>query len=321
MPDGALKATERQFISLLDSASNGISIRLSLYALPNVPRGEQGARHIREFYSSAENLLDTHLDGLIVTGREPLTPNLSDEPYWGSFTTILEWAKDNTHSTVWSCLAAHAAVLHMDGIARIRSKSKHCGVFECSQELEHPLTKGAPARFNLPHSRWNGVPETALTSRGYSVLTRSADAGVDTFVKHLNSLFVFFQGHPEYEPNTILLEYRRDVGRYLRKETETYPLLPENYFDGDTVSALTALREEAELNPREELLAQVAGILGKIEIENTWHATAACMYRNWLNYICAKKQLRLNGGKFMLESRGLDPRGLEPRGVDSLTPA
>jgi homoserine O-succinyltransferase len=38
MPDGALEATERQFISLLDSASDGIQIRLLLYALPGVPR-------------------------------------------------------------------------------------------------------------------------------------------------------------------------------------------------------------------------------------------------------------------------------------------
>jgi len=40
MPDGALEATERQFLSLLNSASDGMSIRLSLYSLPDVPRNE-----------------------------------------------------------------------------------------------------------------------------------------------------------------------------------------------------------------------------------------------------------------------------------------
>jgi homoserine O-succinyltransferase len=306
MSDGALDATERQFISLLNSASDDISIRLSLYSLTGVPRNELGARHIQNFYSSVENLWGTHLDGLIVTGREPLTPNLSDEPYWESFTRVLEWARDNTHSTVWSCLAAHAAILHMDGIGRIKSKDKHCGIFECEQLSDHPLTIGAPSSFALPHSRWNGVPENLLTSCGYSVLTRAADAGVDTFVKHLQSLFVFFQGHPEYESNTLLLEYRRDVGRYLRRETDTYPLLPRNYFDHDTMNALTALREEAIFRPREELLTEVSAALGKIKIESTWQATATCIYRNWLEYICAQKELQLERSKFIMGAHDCD---------------
>ena len=50
MPDEALKATERQFISLLDSASQGMQIRLSLYTLPGVPRegAEQSPEHVFE---------------------------------------------------------------------------------------------------------------------------------------------------------------------------------------------------------------------------------------------------------------------------------
>jgi homoserine O-succinyltransferase len=51
----------------------------------------------------------------------------------------------------------------------------------------------------MPHSRWNEIPEEALLACGYRVLTRSEDAGVDAFVKQRNSLFVFFQGHPEYD--------------------------------------------------------------------------------------------------------------------------
>jgi homoserine O-succinyltransferase len=293
MPDGALDATERQFISLLDSASEGIQIQLSFHALPGIPRNELGAFHVKNFYSSVENLWDKSLDGLIVTGREPLTPNLKDEPYWQSFTEVLEWAKENTYSTVWSCLAAHAALLHMDGIDRIRSNDKYCGVFVCARQSDHPLTTDAPSSFRLPHSRWNGIPEDALTSRGYNVLTRSADVGVDTFVKQQKSLFVFFQGHPEYECNTLLLEYRRDVGRYLRGEANTYPLMPRDYFNDGTVIALTALQNQAMSSRREDLLALVSTALEDSGIENTWHSTAACIYRNWLKHICMQKQLRL----------------------------
>lgn len=306
MPDGALEATERQYLSLLASASNGMLIRLSLYSLPDVPRNESGARHVRTFYTSAESLQNANLDGLIVTGREPLTPSLADEPYWKSFTRVVEWARNNTYSTVWSCLAAHAALLHIDGIGRIKSDDKHFGVFECARVSDHPLTADVPSRFKLPHSRWNGIPENALTRCGYSLLTRAADAGVDTFVKQYKSLFVFFQGHPEYESNTLLLEYRRDVLRYLRKETNAYPLMPSRYFDQATAIALTALQNEAMFCPSEKLLAEVSTRLASIRIENTWHSTAACIYRNWLEYICAQKQPQMKDSKVSAEAQGLD---------------
>ena len=61
---------------------------------------------------------DTRLDGLIVTGTEPKSKNLDDEPYWAALPQVIDWAREHTHSTIWSCLAAHAAVLHTDGIER-----------------------------------------------------------------------------------------------------------------------------------------------------------------------------------------------------------
>src|SRR5207253_785601 len=140
------------------------------------------------------------------------------------------------------------------GIVRRQLDGKRFGVFECARVSDHPLTASTPPRLQMPHSRWNEVPEEALIACGYRVLTRSAGAGVDLFVKQRRSLFVFFQGHPEYEPVTLLLEYRRDIGRFLRRERETYPTMPEGYFDDDTVGALTRLRERALSDRREELL-------------------------------------------------------------------
>src|SRR5262249_8678560 len=153
-------------------------------------------------YSDLDDLWGSQLDGLIVTGTEPRTARLTDEPYWASLARLIEWADARTHSTVWSCLAAHAAVLHLDGIRRRRLDSKCFGVFECSRVFAHPLTAALPLRLRMPHSRWNDVPEDALRACGYRVLTRS-NAGVDAFLKKRRSLFVFFQGHPEYEANTL----------------------------------------------------------------------------------------------------------------------
>ena len=293
MSDGALEATERQFASLLESASNDFSIRLLLYSLPGIQRSEATTNHIARHYLNLTQLLETQLDGLIVTGREPLTANLADEPYWDSFTRVLEWAHSNTSSTIWSCLAAHAAVLSLDGIDRVKSDRKHSGIFECARVVDHPIIAGAPSHFRLPHSRWNGVPEEDLARNGYSVLTRAAGAGVDTFLKHNASLFVFFQGHPEYEPHTLLLEYRRDVARYLRGETASYPSIPCGYFDRDTTDSLTDLAREARLFPREELSVEVASVLDGAAVADSWRSTAACIYRNWLNYLCGQKRRRL----------------------------
>jgi len=292
MPDAALQATERQFVALLGAAAGDMVVRLTPYALPGVPRTDWGLQYVRRFYAAIDDLWDTPVDGLIVTGTEPRSPNLADEPYWSSLTRLLEWAEHNTHSAVWSCLATHAAILHLDGIGRRPLDQKRFGIFDCERVADHPLTAGAPARVPMPHSRWNEIPEDALTSCGYRVLTRSDDAGVDAFVKHRQSLFVFFQGHPEYEAQTLMLEYRRDIKRFLLKERETYPGMPRGYFDEATVEALTALRERALVDRREEVLADFPTALAAGTVTNTWRASATGIYRNWLSYLSAQKEAR-----------------------------
>jgi homoserine O-succinyltransferase/O-acetyltransferase len=128
--------------------------------------------------------------------------------------------------------------------------------------------------------------------RHTSVLTRAEDAGVDTIVKQRNSLFVFFQGHPEYEADTLLLEYRRDVKRYLRGETNTYPSMPRNYFDQDMTDALAALGKKALVDRSQQLLTDVEAALDGKRGSQTWAQTAARMYANWLRYLHEQKQGR-----------------------------
>src|SRR5205823_1752314 len=131
MPDAALQATERQFVALLGAAAGDMVVRLTPYALPDVPRTDWGHQYVRRFYAVIDDLWDTRVDGLIVTGTEPRSPNLPDEPYWGGLTRLLEWAEHNTHSAVWSCLATHAAILHLDGIGRRPLDEKRFGIFDC----------------------------------------------------------------------------------------------------------------------------------------------------------------------------------------------
>jgi len=293
MPDGALEATERQFFTLLDVAAGDHFVKLSLLALNDVPRTASGRQHISRFYTTIDNVWDRNLDGLIVTGTEPCTSSLTQEPYWGTLKKVVEWAEHNTHSTVWSCLAAHAALLHTDGIERRRLSSKRFGIFECTRSSDHHLTVGLPSAFEMPHSRWNDISEKDLRDCGYTLLSRAIDAGVDAFFKQKKSLFVFFQGHPEYEQDTLLLEYRRDVRRYLTGKRDTYPQIPQCYFDPDTGHALSLLGERARTQASDHLLADILSSLVGRGIANTWRPVAVGVYRNWLSYLSVVKEQSL----------------------------
>jgi len=293
MADAALEATERQFSTLLNAASDGYSVRLLFFTLPGISRSEAGARRIQSQYSSTELLPDANLDGLIVTGREPLSANLADEPYWQSFARVVDWARENAVPTIWSCLAAHAAVQYMDGILRVRNSKKQCGLLECVRISDHALMEGAPRRFRIPHSRWNGLPENELVDCGYNVLTRTANAGVDAFCKYDDGVFLFFQGHPEYEAATLLLEYRRDVGRYLRRESANYPSIPRGCFNRKTTTVLAAFRRRALSDRSENAFQELSEMLGQVNMAHSWSATASLLYRNWLDLLSARKEKNL----------------------------
>ncbi len=167
MPDAALEATERQFTDLLRAATPNTVVLLKLFAIPEVPRGQAVRTAMAERYRDIAELWQTPLDGLIVTGTEPRATNLKDEPYWETLSTIVDWAKDHTASAIWSCLAAHAAVLHSDGIERRALKQKRFGVFDCRLVADHPMTEHFPQPLWVPHSRYNDLPEAALASCGY----------------------------------------------------------------------------------------------------------------------------------------------------------
>ncbi|MGD0568401.1 MAG: homoserine O-succinyltransferase [Candidatus Sulfotelmatobacter sp.] len=290
MPDAALEDTELQFFDLLDIASGDAVVRLKLYSLTGIPRTDRGYQHLNGFYFGLDELWNSPVDGIIVTGTEPRQPSLKDEPYWSSLTNVLDWAERNTISAVLSCLAAHASVLYSDGINRCPLPDKQFGVFDSARACDHPLTSRIAGRIRFPHSRWNEVRANELASCGYTVLTESAEAGVDLFVKKKKkSLFVHFQGHPEYGALTLLKEYRRDIKRFLGRERESFPTMPAGYFDPAATKLLKDFQEAGLSNRREETLTlfpEAALVQG---LQNTWRPAATTVYRNWLEYVTSKK--------------------------------
>jgi len=294
MPDAACAATERQFLNLLRVASNDVVVLLKLFSIAAVPRSEATRLDLAGRYRDLAELWNAPLDGLIVTGTEPVAADLKDEPYWNALCDLVDWTCTNTISAVWSCLAAHAGVLYADGIVRERLAGKLSGVFDCEAAGSHPLLAGPAPLVRVPHSRLNDVPEAGLLANGYRVLTRSAAAGVDAFVKEQagGSLFVFFQGHPEYDVDSLLREYRRDVGRFLRGERSTYPEAPRNYFSGAATFLADDFRTRATGDRRGDLVGDFPMQRLAAGIENTWHTGAVGVYRNWIKYLKDQKRNR-----------------------------
>ena len=293
MPDAALEATERQFLSLLACGGAGIDVRVHFFTLADVPRGERAERHLALCYDDLDALLKSHLDAVIITGNEPRAARLSDEPYWHSLTRLFEWAEENTLSALFSCLSAHATVLHFDGIERIRHGRKCSGLFDHVVDNDHPLTTGLAGPWPVAHSRWNGLPEAALRAAGYRILSRSEAVGVNLFVRQRSSLFVLFQGHPEYEPDSLLKEYRRDVGRFLAGEQADYPEIPEGCLTPAATHALLRFRERALTRPAADLAAAFPVTIPLQQARpRRARSGATAVFANWLQAIAQAKQRR-----------------------------
>jgi homoserine O-succinyltransferase len=96
---------------------------------------------------------------------------------------------------------------------------------------------------------------------------------------------VFFQGHPEYEDTSLLKEYRRDVGRFLRGQQPHYPTLPQGYFAPESAGVLEDFRQQALAAPSPDLLQSFPSAALAASVQNTWHAAAVTIYENWLSHI------------------------------------
>ena len=140
MPKAARRATERQYLRLLGAVSEGFLLRIKFYAF-DIPREPREAFYNVDYHEMSE-LWDSPHDALIMTGTEPKALDLTEEPYWPILTQTVDWCQDNVASAIYSCLAAHAAVLHLDGIKRRALKAKRFGIFSCRASAKHPLLDG-----------------------------------------------------------------------------------------------------------------------------------------------------------------------------------
>ncbi len=283
MADQALASTERQFATLLESACGSRPIELHLSSLPEIPRAPATRARMQGTYWPIDELLALHPDTLIVTGMEPGAGSLREEAYWDRFAALVDWAEAHTATSIWSCLAAHAVAEHLHGIRRRRLSRKCFGVFEHTPQRSHALLEGVPLPLRMPHSRWNELPIPALVSAGFEVLSAAPECGADLFVHSARSLLVCFQGHPEYESTTLLKEYRRDVGRYLRGEQVEYPERPVGYFDPLQSAQLAGFETLAFGRRSPELIERFPHV--DMAQPSPWFAAAQRIFANWLHVL------------------------------------
>ena len=293
MPDAAVAATERQFAGLLREAGPEYDLRLRLLALHSVPRDPATRAAMARRYARVDMLAERPFDGLIVTGAEPNAASLDQEPYWDELRRLLDHADERTASTILSCLAAHAGALHFDAIARRPLAAKISGVFKIEVAAPHPLAQGLEAGFLAPHSRRNGLDAGDLAAAGYALLSGSPEIGVDAFHKRGKALFLFLQGHPEYDADSLAREYRRDMARFLNGQLSRPPEPPKNYFLAQDEAAMRAFAAQAAgLEPprRPQALPEA---FARALCAAPWRAASLTLYRNWLGLLAERTAERL----------------------------
>ena len=305
MPDAALAATERQFFRLVGESNQIAQFYMHPFTLAQLKRGPEGAAHVGQYYETFEQIRTQGLDALIISGANVTQPDLAQESFWGPLIEVMDWAYTHVTSTICSCLATHAVLQFRHGQKRRPLSDKRWGVYSHRvTDRKHPLVNGVNTRFDVPHSRFNQIDRGQFESARLQVLAESDTAGVHLAVSPDLFRTVFFQGHPEYDSNSLLKEYKREVRRYVQGARAHYPPFPENYF---------SLQSEAMLNEyQERLIAAKHGgaavpelpetLIGS-SLDNTWHDSAEAVINNWIGKVY---QITNNDRKLPFQN-GIDP--------------
>ncbi len=242
--------TEIQILRLLSNTP--IQINVDLIRIDETTPKNTPKSHMDAFYHGFSEVSDKNYDGWIVTGAPLGLLEYEDVKYWDKMTELLDWAQENVQSTIFLCWAAHAAMYHFYGVQRQLRTSKLSGVFEHDVvQANDELMRGFDPRFWAPHSRIGEIlPEDYKKVAGLTVLAQSDAAG--TYISATDDRrLVFVTGHPEYDPNTLALEYERDL------EAGLEPLVPSNYFTNN--------------DPNQEPIVR-------------WKSHGSLLLTNWLNY-------------------------------------
>lgn len=287
MPDAALEATERQFLRLVGSCNRIAQFYVHPFTCEGVPREGLAAEHVAKYYVTFDTIREEGLDALIITGANPIESDLTAEPFWRPLVEVMTWAREAVCSTLYSCLATHAALQAYHGRFREKLPSKRWGVYEHRVTgVRHPLLLDVNTRFDGPHSHVYDMPRRAFEQAGLTVLADSSEAGVYLAVSEDQFRSVYFQGHPEYDINSLFKEFKREVGRFASGQHRDYPPFPEHYFSAEAQAVLRAYEQELkDARASSRPLPQLPEAELEPLLDNTWTDTGKALVNNWLGLV------------------------------------
>lgn len=286
MPDAALAATERQFFRLVGESNPIAQIYMHPFTLDGLPRDQQALDHIATYYESFESIKKNGLDALIITGANVTQPHLSLEPFWDPLIEVVNWAHENVTSILCSCLATHAVLEFRHGEKRVHLPEKRWGVFSHHViDRTHPLVKDVNTKFNVPHSRFNDIAKQRFDAAGLSTLVKTNAEEAHMAVSEDGFRFVFFQGHPEYDTVSLLKEYKREIGLFVKGERD-YPPFPEGYFTSQAKAVLDEYQDRITSAIRKKQpLPEFPEALVAQHVDNTWHDTGQAIVGKWMGLV------------------------------------
>lgn len=244
---------EETEVQLLRALSNTpLQIDIVLLQTASYQSTHTSQSHLNQFYLTFNDIKDSKLDGLIITGAPIEHMDFEQVEYWDELVEIMDWSKTNVTSTFHICWGAQAGLYYHFGVKKIWLDEKISGVYKHRVDNRRvPLVRGFDDVFMAPHSRHTASdPEGIRAQEDLIVLAESEEVG-DLLVMTKDGRQVFVLGHLEYDRMTLDKEYRRDVGKGLN------PQIPDNYYPDN--------------NP-------------DVRPDLTWRATSNCLYSNWLNY-------------------------------------
>lgn len=202
--------TEYQITRMLAASPHTMNVSLLLPSGhdPKTTRGD----HLQRFYRRWEDVADQKFDGLIVTGAPVELMPFDEVNYWPSMTALFDWAETHTRSSLYICWAAQAALYHAHGIDKHELPAKAFGVFEQTvQARDHALVRGMGPAITTPVSRHTTICQNDIDMVGGLTTIAASRASGPCLLADDRRHAAYMFNHLEYEADTLIREYRRDL--------------------------------------------------------------------------------------------------------------
>ncbi|MBM7692563.1 homoserine O-succinyltransferase [Peribacillus deserti] len=242
--------TEAQLLRLLGNTP--LQVNVSFLTMATHEAKNTSKFHLEQFYTTFRDIQDKRFDGLIITGAPVENLPFEAVDYWEELKQIMEWSHTNVTSCLHICWGAQAGLFFHYGIGKLSLSQKCFGVF--SHTLLHKtekLVRGFDDLFFAPHSRHTDIESEKMKNHpDLMVLSQSEEAGI-FLAASKDGRKIFVTGHPEYDADTLAIEYARDLKKGVPIQ------VPHNYFP--------------QGNPANKPV-------------QSWRSHANLLFSNWLNY-------------------------------------